>query len=551
MAKILQALAFFGGSFLHILLFSRGEWDRYAPVVVLAFILLCTTFFIALVLLTDCSITCSIVETCSTSFTLLCGLFISPIGYRLLFHPLQSFTGPFTARVSTIWVFRESWPDLRLYVKLRKIHDRYGDFVRIRPRELSICHPDAIIDVHGPRTRFQKGKFYEQIHPAHSLQFTRDASQHRYQRRNWDKAFQTKALREYTPRVVKHYKILMDRFTASSVLAEPVDASRLFMDLFFDVISDLTSGKSFDALKTGQRNPIAGEFIAQQQNVGFMLLIMWLFHLLRRIPLFTSRIVYWVQCYASSAAKKSEALKRPASRKRRWYANALENRKQSDTFEADGIHEAQLATIAGADTNAITVSNVCYFLCRHPEYQQKFHDELPDLPVHESVINDCHLMNKTCLLNMINETLRLYPPVPGSLQRLTLPEGATIAGRYVPGNIVVSTPTYALHRDSRTFVRPDEFVPERWSQPGLILRKDVFVPFSYGPYNCAGKPLAIMQLRMVIAMLIRKFEISFAPGTEAECARYIQDQADCFTLHIHSLPLMLKERIDSNLATQI
>lgn len=61
----------------------------------------------------------------------------------------------------------------------------------------------------------------------------------------------------------------------------------------------------------------------------------------------------------------------------------------------------------------------------------------------------------------------------------------------------------------------------------------------------------MMQLRMVIAMLIRKFEISFASGTEAECERYIHDQADCFTLHIHSLPLLLKERIDSNLATQI
>jgi cytochrome P450 len=86
-------------------------------------------------------------------------------------------------------------------------------------------------------------------------------------------------------------------------------------------------------------------------------------------------------------------------------------------------------------------------------------------------------------------------------------------------------------------------VPERWTtEPELILRKDAFVPFSYGVYNCAGKPLAMMQLRMVLAMLIRKFELSFAPGKEAECERYIQDQADCFTLHLHALPLSLRER---------
>jgi hypothetical protein len=52
----------------------------------------------------------------------------------------------------------------------------------------------------------------------------------------------------------------------------------------------------------------------------------------------------------------------------------------------------------------------------------------------------------------------------------------------------------------------------------------------------------MMQLRMVLAMLVRKFELSFAPGKEEECERFIHDQADCFTLHIHALPLSLKAR---------
>lgn len=119
---------------------------------------------------------------------------------------------------------------------------------------------------------------------------------------------------------------------------------------------------------------------------------------------------------------------------------------QSDAFDVDGIHEAQLAIIAGADTNAITVSNVCYLLCRHPEYQEKLFEELSDLPAHENVVDDGHLLGKPVLSSVINETLRLYPPVPGGLQRVTPPEGASIAGRFVPGETIVSTPTYALHR---------------------------------------------------------------------------------------------------------
>lgn len=119
---------------------------------------------------------------------------------------------------------------------------------------------------------------------------------------------------------------------------------------------------------------------------------------------------------------------------------------QSDTFEVDGIHEAQLAIIAGADTNAITVSNACYLLCRHPVYQEKLYEELRGLPVTDDIVDDLFLLGKPCLLSVINETLRLYPPVPGGLQRVTPPEGAMIAGRYVPGNMVVTTPTYALQR---------------------------------------------------------------------------------------------------------
>lgn len=127
---------------------------------------------------------------------------------------------------------------------------------------------------------------------------------------------------------------------------------------------------------------------------------------------------------------------------------------QSDTFEVDGIHEAQLAIIAGADTNAITVSNACYLLCRHPDYQEKLYEELRDLPVTDDIIDDRFLLGKPCLLSIINETMRLYPPVPGGLQRVTPPEGATIAGRYVPGNMVITTPTYALQRGKSGSDRP-------------------------------------------------------------------------------------------------
>lgn len=188
------------------------------------------------------------------------------------------------------------------------------------PRELSIRCADAINDIHGPKSRLRKGEFYDQIHPAHSLQFNRDHNQHKYQRRFWDKAFQPRgrcirrvismhkqrltlssALQKYTPRVVKQYKSLMGIFTEDAILGAPIDVTKLLMDLFFDVISDLTLGQSFRSLETRQRNPVVREFLKRQKIVGFALLNIWILHLLRSIR---------------------------SSRKHQWYAKALRSRRQ-------------------------------------------------------------------------------------------------------------------------------------------------------------------------------------------------------------------------------
>ena len=105
-----------------------------------------------------------------------------------------------------------------------------------------------------------------------------------------------------------------------------------------------------------------------------------------------------------------------------------------------------MAIVAGADTNAITMSNVCYLMCQHPGYQAELYKELSDLRSLDGIIDDHDLLNKPYLTGIINETLRLYPPVPSGLQRMTPAEGAIIAGRYIPGHMNVTTPTYALHR---------------------------------------------------------------------------------------------------------
>jgi hypothetical protein len=106
----------------------------------------------------------------------------------------------------------------------------------------------------------------------------------------------------------------------------PVDASYLFMDLFFDVVSDLMFGQSFDSLTLRERSPITREFVARQKAVGFVIMNMWVFHLIRAIRQLASHVMYWVQWCVSSPRERKELRERHVFRTRQWYIDALEER---------------------------------------------------------------------------------------------------------------------------------------------------------------------------------------------------------------------------------
>jgi hypothetical protein len=122
----------------------------------------------------------------------------------------------------------------------------------------------------------------------------------------------SQALQEYTPRIVRHYTVLMNIFTKHAASGTPVDASTLLLDLFFDVISDLTFGESFNALTEKKRIPLIAEFIQQQKVVGYMFLNMWLYYLIRSLPVVQAKVDLWTGWY-DKALEKRQKVVRPSN----------------------------------------------------------------------------------------------------------------------------------------------------------------------------------------------------------------------------------------------
>lgn len=135
---------------------------------------------------------------------------------------------------------------------------------------------------------------------------------------------------------------------------------------------------------------------------------------------------------------------------------------------------------------------------------------------------------------VIQETLRLKPSVPGGLARVTPSEGLYVDDVFIPGDTIVSVPTYTIQRDPRYWDEPLEFKPERWE--GLTTEKVPWIPFSRGQWSCPGKQLAFTELKIALSRIALQYDMAISYPDEA-CA-FNKGVKDTFTLTL--LPLHVK-----------
>ncbi|ETN58139.1 cytochrome P450 [Anopheles darlingi] len=167
--------------------------------------------------------------------------------------------------------------------------------------------------------------------------------------------------------------------------------------------------------------------------------------------------------------------------------------------------------IAGFETSSTTMNFCLYELAKNPDIQERLREEI-NRAIEENgdkVTYDV-VMNIQYLDNVINETLRKYPPVE-SLTRVPVRD-YTIPGtkHVIPKETLVQIPVYALHHDEDHYPEPEQFNPDRFL-PEEIQRRHpyVFLPFGEGPRICIGLRFGLMQAKLGLITLLRNFR--FAP----------------------------------------
>ncbi|KAI9884809.1 MAG: hypothetical protein M1823_003398 [Watsoniomyces obsoletus] len=192
------------------------------------------------------------------------------------------------------------------------------------------------------------------------------------------------------------------------------------------------------------------------------------------------------------------------------------------TFQEFAISQIKLFIFAGHDTTASTICYVYHLLSQDPVALQRVRDEYDnvfgrDLSRTSSMItSQPHLLNQLpYTLAIIKETLRLYPVVnaPRAGQPDFFLTDDTTGHRYPTENCIVWLNHHALHRNPNFWIRPNEFVPERWlvgSDDPLHPVRNAWRPFELGPRNCIGKELAMLEVKMIMALTLRELDVKGA-----------------------------------------
>ncbi|KAI7815651.1 cytochrome p450 [Rhyzopertha dominica] len=181
--------------------------------------------------------------------------------------------------------------------------------------------------------------------------------------------------------------------------------------------------------------------------------------------------------------------------------------------EDDVINEACTLMLAGQDSVSSSIAFVLYHLARHPDVQEKLTNEIMAVFDKYTTLDIEKLRSLVYLEQCIKETLRLCPSVPMIARRLS--EDIVLGKHTLPAGCHVFLSPFATHRLPHVFKDPLKFDPERFSPDNLTkIHPYSYFPFSAGPRNCIGYKFGILEIKVVLAQILRKYRIELVPGRE-------------------------------------
>lgn len=175
-------------------------------------------------------------------------------------------------------------------------------------------------------------------------------------------------------------------------------------------------------------------------------------------------------------------------------------------------NEAAVLFMAGHETTAAVLAWAWFILSQDASSEARLLAEV-DAVLGRRAATFEDVPNLPFTRAVIEETLRLYPPVP--LQTRQAMEDMELGGKPVKKGALVILNAWLLHRHRKLWPEPDAFIPERFLPgSGQAPPRYAYVPFSIGPRICTGAAFGLTEAVICLATLAARFRLRLRPGHE-------------------------------------
>ncbi|MBI4953314.1 MAG: cytochrome P450 [Myxococcales bacterium] len=168
--------------------------------------------------------------------------------------------------------------------------------------------------------------------------------------------------------------------------------------------------------------------------------------------------------------------------------------------------------VAAHETTSVALTWALYLLSKYPAAARRARAEIAAARRSGDASGPGGTPRLPFVDMVLEESLRLYPPIYALAREAA---GDDLVGGFAiaSGTVVLLSP-WILHRLPDVWPNPEGFDPERFVAGTALLHKCAYVPFAGGPRKCVGQPLAMLEMRLVLAGVLSRFHLDLAPSFE-------------------------------------
>ena len=335
---------------------------------------------------------------------------------------------------------------------------------------------------------------------------------------NWQKAHDV-LMPAFSQQSMRRYHAIMfdvaDELTARWDERQIVDVSADATRATLETIGRCAAGHPFGAFDSEEPHPFVEHMVAGLKGADRVGVLRQTF-----LPRWFARraerrvLVHAAAMHRIADEIVAERLREGPGR----HDDLLELMLQSDLEPANIRYQLINFLVAGHETTSGALSFALYFLARHPEIADRARAEIAEV-WGEQQRPDFELIAKLRYVRRVfDEALRLHPTVPGYYRAAR--DDTLLAGVHPmrKGDWVLAL-TMTLHRDPRWGDDPDAFDPDRFAPENVKARPaGLYKPFGTGPRSCIGRQFALHEAVLLLAVLLRRYELIPDPDYELQVA---------------------------------